>query len=244
MVEAQSPTMLWRRWTPVQVTGNQSVSLYGAPTTRWWALPRAMSTSLESPQRTSLEEVNRWRLTFQSLHSILTVSKNLSQKFCQWFVRSEFVKMPFDSHWDFLAKILMIQCLKQSYWVITNKQLSIQINVLQLNPMPLAMSASSTSMSLLSPCPGLSRGMMAVRRLWGMWWSTRIPPQDAGRRPTTSLSTSVFIRVRLYSMLKYNTDKLCDASFPEVIKISALVYLEGHVSYRNLLSIKKRFPNN
>lgn len=110
--------------------------------------------------------------------------------------------------------------------------------------MPLAMSASSTSMSLLSPCPGLSRGMMAVKRLLGMWWSTRIPPRDAGRRPTTSLSTSVFIRVRLYSMLKYNTDKLCDASFPEVIKISALVYLEGHVSYRNLLSIKKRFPNN
>lgn len=213
MVEAQSPTMLWRRWTPVQVPGNQSASLYGAPTTRWWAWLRATSTSSESPQRTSLEEVNRWRLTFQSLHSILTVSENLSLKFCQWFVRSEFVKMPFDSYWVFLAKILLIQCLKQSYWVITSKQLSIQINVLQLNPMPLAMSALSTSMNRPSPFPGLSRGMTAVRRLWGMWWSTRIPPRGAGRRPTTSLSTSVFIKVRLYSMLKCNTDKLCDVSF-------------------------------
>lgn len=153
--------------------------------------------------------------------------------------------MPFDSNWFFLARILLIQYLKQSYWVITSKQLSIQItgNVLQLNPMPLAMWALSTSMSLLSPCPGLSRGMTAVRRLLGMWWSTRIPPQDAGRRPTTSLLMNVFIRVRLYSMLKCNTDKLCDASFLEVIKISALIYHVGHVSYRNLLSIKKRFPN-
>lgn len=200
MVEAQSPTMLWRRWTPVQVPGNQSASLCGAPTTRWWAWLRATSTSLESPQRTSLEEVNRWRLTFQSLHSILTVSKNLSQKFSQWFVRSEFVKMPFNSYWDFLAKILLIQCLKQSYWVITSKQLSIQINVLQLNPMPLAMSALSTSMNRPSPFPGLSRGMTAVRRSRGMWWSTRIPPRGAGRRPMTSLLMSVFIRVRLYSM--------------------------------------------
>lgn len=105
MVEAPSPTMLWRRWTPVQVPGNQSASLCGALTTRWWAWLRATSTSLESPQRTSLEGVNRWRLTFQSLHSILTVSKKLSQKFCQWFVRSEFVKMPFDSSWVGLAKI-------------------------------------------------------------------------------------------------------------------------------------------
>lgn len=214
MVEAQSPTMLWRRWTPAQVPGNQSASLCGAPTTRWWAWLRAMSTSLESPQRTSLEGVNRWRLTFQSLHSILTVSENLFPKFSQWFVRSDFVKMPFDSNRVFLAKILLIQYLKQSYWVITSKHLSIQINALQLNPMPLAMSALSTSMSLLSPCPGLSRGMTAVRRLWGMWWSTRIPPRDAGRRPTTSLLMSVFIRVRLYSMLKCNTDKLRDASFP------------------------------
>lgn len=202
MVEAQSPTMLWRRWTPAQVPGNQSASLCGAPTTRWWAWQRAMSTSLESPQRTSLEEVNRLRLTFQSLHSILTVSENLSLKFCQWFVRSEYVKMPFDSNWDYLAKILQIQYLRQSYWVITSKQPSIQINVLQLNPMPLAMSALSTSMNRPSPFPGLSRGMTAVRRLWGMWWSTRIPPRGAGRRPTTSLSTSVFIKVRLYSMLK------------------------------------------
>lgn len=202
MVEAPSPTMLWRRWTLVQVPGNQSASLCGAPTTRWWAWLRATSTSLGSPQRTSLEEVNRWRLTFQSLHSILIVSKNLSQKFSQWFVRSEFFKMPFDSNWVFLAKILLIQYLKQSYWVITSKQLSIQINVLQLNPMPLAMSALLTSMNRPSPFPGLSRGMTAVRRLWGMWWSTRIPPRGAGRRPTTSLSTSVFIKVRLYSMLK------------------------------------------
>lgn len=214
MVEAQSPTMLWRRWTPAQVPGNQSASLCGAPTTRWWAWLRAMSTSLESPQRTSLEGVNRWRLTFQSLHSILTVSENLFPKFSQWFVRSDFVKMPFDSNRVFLAKILLIQYLKQSYWVITSKHLSIQINALQLNPMPLAMSALWTSMNRPSPCPGLSRGMTAVRRLWGMWWSTRIPPQDAGRRPTTSLLMSVFIRVRLYSMLRCNTDKLCDASFP------------------------------
>lgn len=216
MVEAPSPTMLWRRWTPAQVPGNQSASLCGAPTTRWWALLRAMSTSLESPQRTSLEEVNRWRLTFQSLHSILTVSKKLSQKFCQWFklYDQNLSKCHSIPTGFFLAKILLIQCLNQSYWVITSKQLSIPINVLQLNPMPLAMWALSTSMSLLSPCPGPSRGMTAVRRLWGMWWSTRIPPRGAGRRPTTSLSTSVFIRVRLYSMLKCNTDKFSNASFP------------------------------
>lgn len=108
----------------------------------------------------------------------------------------------------------------------------------------LVMLALSISMSLLLFCFGLSRGMMAVRRLWGMWWSIRILLRDVGRRLTIFLSTSVFIRVRFYLMLKCNIDKFCDVSFLEVIKILVLIYFVGYVFYRNLFLIKKRFLNN